>query len=98
MEEEHQFSLWYFLVALLAIVAIQEYFFSPGHTLVYSDFKALVRAGKVKEVALGTHARGLRHHRGRVVDVAVAPSARRRDPSERGVALEIFGIWLESHR
>jgi cell division protease FtsH len=53
MEKEHQFSIWYFLIALLAIVAIQEYAFSPEHTLAYSDFKALVRAGKVKDVALG---------------------------------------------
>jgi len=53
MEKKHQFSLWYFVIALLAMVAIQEYLFSPVHTLAYSDFKALVKAGKVKDVALG---------------------------------------------
>jgi cell division protease FtsH len=53
MEKEHQFSIWYFLIALLAIVAIQEFLFSPTHTLSYSDFKTLVRAGKVKDVTLG---------------------------------------------
>jgi cell division protease FtsH len=53
MEREHRFSIWYFLIALLAIVAIQEYLFSPAHTLTYSDFKTLVRAGRVKDVALG---------------------------------------------
>ncbi|HTQ75951.1 MAG TPA: ATP-dependent zinc metalloprotease FtsH [Burkholderiales bacterium] len=53
MEKKHQFSLWYFVIALLAIVAIQDYFSMPARELAYSDFKALVRAGKVKEVALG---------------------------------------------
>ena len=53
MEKKHQFSLWYFAIALLAIVAMQDYLFSPVHDLAYSDFKALVRAGKVKDVALG---------------------------------------------
>ncbi len=53
MEKGHQFSIWYFLVALLVIVALQEYLFNPAHTLVYSDFKALLRAGKVKDVAVG---------------------------------------------
>jgi cell division protease FtsH len=53
MERKHQFSLWYFVVALLVIVAMQEYVFSPVNDLAYSDFKVLVRAGKVKEVALG---------------------------------------------
>jgi cell division protease FtsH len=53
MEKKHQFSVWYFVVALLVIVALQEYVFSPVHDLAYSDFKALLRAGKVKEVALG---------------------------------------------
>ena len=53
MEKKQQFSLWYFVIALLAMVAIQEYLFSPVHNLAYSDFKALVKAGKVKDVALG---------------------------------------------
>jgi len=53
MEKRHQFSLWYFVIALLAIVAIQDYFSVSVHDLAYSDFKALVRAGKVKDVALG---------------------------------------------
>jgi cell division protease FtsH len=53
MERKHQFSLWYFLLALLAIVAIQEYMVSPAHNLAYSDFKALLRAGRVKDVSLG---------------------------------------------
>jgi cell division protease FtsH len=52
MEKKHQFSLWYFAIALIVIVAIQEFMFSPVHNLAYSDFKALVRAGKVKDVAL----------------------------------------------
>jgi cell division protease FtsH len=53
MEKKHEFSIWYFVVAFLALVAIQEYLFSPVHNLAYSDFKVLVRAGKVTKVALG---------------------------------------------
>jgi cell division protease FtsH len=53
MEKKQQFSLWYFVIALIAMVAIQEFLFSPVHNLAYSDFKALVKAGKVKDVAIG---------------------------------------------
>jgi cell division protease FtsH len=53
MENKHQFSIWYFVVAFLALVAIQEFLFSPVHNLAYSDFKALVKAGKVKDVVIG---------------------------------------------
>jgi cell division protease FtsH len=53
MEPKHHFSLWYFVIAFFVIVALQEYLGSPARDLPYSDFKALVRAGKVKDVALG---------------------------------------------
>jgi cell division protease FtsH len=54
MEPKQQFSIWYFLVAFLLIVALQEFFFSPVHVnnLPYSDFKALLKAGKVSNVGL----------------------------------------------
>jgi cell division protease FtsH len=54
MEPKHQFSIWYFLVAFLLIVALQEYFLAPVHVnnLPYSDFKALLKAGKISNVGL----------------------------------------------
>ena len=55
MEPKQQFSIWYFLVAFLLIVALQEYFLAPTHVnnLPYSDFKALLKAGKISNVGLG---------------------------------------------
>jgi cell division protease FtsH len=55
MEPKHQFSIWYFLVAFLLIVALQEFVFAPLHVtnLPYSDFKALLKAGKISNVGLG---------------------------------------------
>jgi cell division protease FtsH len=55
MEPKHQFSIWYFLVAFLLIVALQEYFLAPVHVnnLPYSDFKALLKSGKISNVGLG---------------------------------------------
>ena len=54
MEPKQQFSIWYFLVAFLLIVALQEFFFAPTHVnnLPYSDFKALLKAGKISNVGL----------------------------------------------
>ncbi|HUW36734.1 MAG TPA: ATP-dependent metallopeptidase FtsH/Yme1/Tma family protein, partial [Rhodocyclaceae bacterium] len=53
-KQQRQFSLWYFLIAFLVILAVQSFLFAP-HTenLAYSEFKALLRAGKVESVALG---------------------------------------------
>ena len=55
MEPKQQFSIWYFLIAFLVIVAIQEFVMSPTHVnnLPYSDFKALLKAGKINNVGLG---------------------------------------------
>ena len=54
MEKKQQFSLWYFFAALLAVVALQDYL-SPLHVnnLPYSDFKVLLRAGKIADVGVG---------------------------------------------
>jgi len=54
MEPKQQFSIWYFLIAFLVIVAIQEFVMSPTHVnnLPYSDFKALLKAGKISNVGL----------------------------------------------
>lgn len=54
MEPRQQFSLWYILAAVTAILVLQS-FFTPSHvqTLPYSDFKVLLKAGKLKNVTLG---------------------------------------------
>jgi len=51
--QQRQFSIWYFMIALLAIVALQDYL-GPRHAgiIPYSDFKALLKAGKLTDVAL----------------------------------------------
>ncbi|WER44729.1 ATP-dependent zinc metalloprotease FtsH [Cupriavidus sp. WKF15] len=54
MEPRQQFSLWYILAAVTAMLVLQS-FFTPSHveTLPYSDFKVLLKAGKVRNVTLG---------------------------------------------
>ncbi|MFZ5862339.1 MAG: ATP-dependent zinc metalloprotease FtsH [Nitrospirota bacterium] len=53
--KQQQFSIWYFVVASLVIVAIQFVLFAPHiENLAYSDFKVLLRAGKVADVDLGS--------------------------------------------
>lgn len=50
---QQQFSLWYFLIVFLAILAMQRFLFAPhAENLAYSEFKALVQAGKIDNVAL----------------------------------------------
>jgi cell division protease FtsH len=55
MEPKQQFSIWYFLIAFLLIIALQEFVLAPSHVnnLPYSDFKALLKAGKISNVGLG---------------------------------------------
>ena len=54
---QKQFSVWYFVAAFVILVVVQRFLFAP-HTenLSYSDFKALIRAGKVADVTLGPQA------------------------------------------
>ena len=54
-------ALWWFLGALLVLAIAQALFLTPGgRQIPYSEFKALVRAGEVAEVAVGdTHIRGV---------------------------------------
>ncbi len=49
-KKQQQFSIWYFLAIMFVILAIQNYFFAP-HTanLAYSEFKVLLKAGKVSD-------------------------------------------------
>lgn len=54
MEKKQQFSIWYFFAAFLLIAALQDYL-GPQHVnnLPYSDFKSLLRAGRIAEVGVG---------------------------------------------
>jgi cell division protease FtsH len=48
-----QFSIWYFVATFLVLVAIQSFLSAPHiENVSYSDFKALVRAGKVADLSL----------------------------------------------
>ena len=57
MEKKEQFSLWYFLIVFLAILAMQNFLFGPhAENLAYNEFKSLLRAGKVENIAIGERA------------------------------------------
>src|SRR6266545_4288257 len=50
-----QFSMWYFVIALFLLVLLQNFFIAPHvQPLDYSEFKALLRAGNIARVTLGT--------------------------------------------
>lgn len=54
MEPRQQFSLWYVLAAVTAILILQNFFVaSHVESVPYSDFKVLLKAGKLKNVTLG---------------------------------------------
>lgn len=56
-KQQQQFSLWYFLIAFLAILVLQSILFAPhAENLAYSEFKTLLKAGKVDNLALGERA------------------------------------------
>ncbi|WER45289.1 ATP-dependent zinc metalloprotease FtsH [Cupriavidus sp. WKF15] len=51
---QQQFSLWYVLLAVSAMLILQSVLFSSHvETLPYSDFKVLLKAGKLKDISLG---------------------------------------------
>ena len=53
MDRRQSFSLWYFIAAVAILLALQNAFFAPDvQTLAYSDFKALLNAGKVQEARI----------------------------------------------
>jgi len=55
--EKQQFSVWYFLIAFLLILVMQNFLFAPhAENLAYSEFKALLEAGKIEDVSLGERA------------------------------------------
>lgn len=52
-KKQQQFSLWYFLIAFLLVMALQSFLFRPhAESLAYNEFKALLRAGKIEDVVL----------------------------------------------
>ncbi len=51
MDSRQHFSIWYFVIAMVVMLALQSILFAQHvETLAYSDFQALLHAGKVKEV------------------------------------------------
>ena len=54
MEKKHQqFSIWYFIVVFLLILWMQQAFFGPHvENLSYSDFKTLLKQGKIENVLI----------------------------------------------
>src|SRR6266545_2335744 len=56
---QKQFSLWFVVAAMLLMLGIQHFLFAPqAANLSYSDFKGLLRAGKVSDLTLTEHAIG----------------------------------------
>jgi cell division protease FtsH len=54
--KQRTFSIGYVFIALVVMFVLQSVFFAPGaETLSYSEFKALVKKGKVSDLTLATH-------------------------------------------
>ncbi len=61
MEPKTHFNFWYFVIALLAIMLFQQWFAETRQveTIPYSEFRAMLRDGKVAEVSVAdTYVRG----------------------------------------
>ena len=53
-KKQQQFSIWYFIVAMIALIAIQNLFITAQvETISYSQFKALARKGMVTDLVIG---------------------------------------------
>ncbi len=53
MENKHQFSIWYFVIAFLFIAYLQSFFNPPRiENLPYSEFKILLKAKKLEKLRL----------------------------------------------
>ena len=51
--KQQKFSVWYFIAALIALLLLQSVLFAPhAETVSYSEFKALVKKGKVSNLVL----------------------------------------------
>jgi cell division protease FtsH len=54
VDNRQHFSLWYFVLVVLFILSLQSLLFNQRvESLAYSDYQALLHAGKVKEVLIG---------------------------------------------
>lgn len=52
-KHQQQFSLWYFLIAFILILAFQNYFYTTQvEDLPYSTFKTLLKAGKLRDISV----------------------------------------------
>ncbi len=52
-KKQKEFSLWYFVIAFLILIAIENLILSSHlESLSYSDFKVLLRAGKVEDIII----------------------------------------------
>ncbi len=53
MDQKHQFSVWYLLIAFTVLLLMQSLLQEPrSQTLAYSEFKALLAAGKLEDLVL----------------------------------------------
>jgi cell division protease FtsH len=53
-QKQRQFSAWYFVGALLVLLTLENFIIgATTENLTYSEFKALLRGGKITEVAIG---------------------------------------------
>ena len=53
-QNQRKFSIWYFIGAFIVLLALENFILGAiTETLTYSEFKALLRAGKISEVAIG---------------------------------------------
>ena len=54
MERKTHFNFWYFVVAMLLIMLLQQWLFGSRQveTVPYSEFQSMVRDGRVSEVSI----------------------------------------------
>jgi cell division protease FtsH len=52
MDNRQHFSIWYFIAVMLLMMGLQSVLSRHVETLAYSDFKALLHAGKIKDVVI----------------------------------------------
>ena len=54
LKKTHQFTIWYFVIAILIVLSIQSYMSSrkAEDVISYSEFKELLRTGKIKELTI----------------------------------------------
>ena len=64
MERQTHFNFWYFVIAMMVIILLQQWLFGSGQvqTVPYSEFQSMVRDGKVSEVSVADeYIRGTLH-------------------------------------